>query len=130
MSFISIPPHWINVVAGIITVTLGLAYIARSGVIRKDFKIIIKGLQRVLTMLLVSQGLTHIFLGLLIVVIALSGQHAHIAKTVSSMCAGMLLVLGIVTGATGGQSEYILFRIGQFVQVIAAMMIFIGNIPR
>jgi hypothetical protein len=70
------------------------------------------------------------FLGVLVLVLALEGEREHIAKSISSMCGGMLLVLGIVTGATGGQSEYILFRIGQFAQVISALLIFAGNVPK
>jgi hypothetical protein len=130
MSILSIPPLWLNIAAGAITAILGLAYLFRFGAIVKDFKIIIKGLQRVLSMALLWQGLTLIFLGVLVMVLALSGQREHAAKVVSNMCAGMLLVLGIVTGGTGGQSEYLLFRIGQFALIIAAMMVFVGNLPR
>ncbi|HUI91346.1 MAG TPA: hypothetical protein VLX68_03770 [Chitinivibrionales bacterium] len=130
MSILSVPPLWLNVAAGAVTIILGLAYLVRSGAIVRDFKVIIKGLQRVLSMALIWQGLTLIFLGILVIVLALSGQREHTAKIVSNLCAGMLLALGIVTGGTGGQSEYILFRIGQFALIVAAMMIFVGNIPR
>jgi hypothetical protein len=127
MSVISISPLSLNFAAGIVAILLGLVYIVRSGAIIKDFKVILKGLKKVLAMALVWQGLFLIFLGLLVVVLALSGQREHIAKTVSYLCAGMLLALGVVTGATGGQSEYILFRIGQFAQIIAGFMILAGN---
>jgi hypothetical protein len=130
MSLLSIPPLWLNGAAGIMMFILGVVYIVRSGPIVKDFKIILTGLKRVLTMALVWQGLTMCFIGLLVVVLAATGQHDPSARTVSFLCAGMLLVLGIVTGSTGGRSEYILFRIGQFAQVVAAMMIFTGNLPR
>jgi len=129
-SLVSISPLTLNVIAGVLAMLLGLVYLARSGAIIKDFKIILRGMQKVLAMAIVWQGLTLIFLGFLVVVLALSGQREHIAKLISYVCGGMLLVLGIVTGATGGQSEYILFRIGQFVQVVAAIMIFVGNIPK
>jgi hypothetical protein len=130
MSVISLPQLSLNIIAGILTMAFGIACLLRTGAIKKDFKVILKGLQKVLTIALVGQGLTLIFLGLLVVVLALSGERDHIARSVSNMCGAMLLVLGIVTGATGGQSEYILFRIGQFVQVVAAILIFAGNIPQ
>lgn len=130
MSILSIPPLWLNIAAGILMIILGMAYIVRSDPMVKDFKIILTGLKRVLAMALVWQGLTLCFIGAVVVVLAVSGQREHIAKTVSNICAGMLLVLGIWTGATGGQSEYILFRIGQFALIVAAMMIFVGNLPR
>jgi hypothetical protein len=130
MSVISLPPLSLNIIAAVLTMALGIVYLIRTGAIRKDFKIILKGLQKVLTMTLVWQGLTLVFIGLLVLVLALSGQREHIAKSVSYMCGAMLLVLGVVTGATGGQSEYILFRIGQFAQVVAAILIFAGNIPQ
>jgi hypothetical protein len=130
MSLISLAPNGLNIIAGIIAVILGLAYLARAGAIKKDFKIIVKGLQKVLSMVLAVQGLTMVFVGLLVIVLALFGGREHIAKTVSFMCAGMLLVLGIVTGSTGGQSEYVLFRIGQFAQVVAALLVLAGNIPK
>ncbi len=130
MSLISIPPSGLIFSAGILSVILGIAYLARSGAVKKDFRIILKGLQKVLSMALAGQGLTMIFVGLVVMVLAVSGGREHIAKTVSFMCAGMLFVMGIVTGATGGQSEYVLFRIGQFVQVVAALLILAGNIPK
>jgi hypothetical protein len=130
MSILSIPPLWLNGAAGIMAIVLGIVYIIRSGPISKDFKIIIAGLKRVLSMALLWQGLTLCFIGIVVVALAATGQRDQSAKTVSFLCAGMLLVFGIVTGSTGGRSEYVLFRIGQFVQVIAAMMIFTGNLPR
>jgi|WetSurMetagenome_2_1015567.scaffolds.fasta_scaffold285262_2 hypothetical protein len=128
MSLISISPVGLNIAAGLIAVLLGIAYLARVGAIRKDFKIILTGLQKVLTMTLVWQGLTMIFLGVIAIVLAVFGGSENISKTISFMCAGMLLVLGIVTGSTGGQSEYILFRIGQFVQIVAALLILAGHV--
>jgi hypothetical protein len=130
MSILSIPPLWLNIAAGIIIFVLGIACIARSGPIVKDYKIILTGLKRVLTMALVWQGLTLCFIGAVVVVLAALGQRDAGSRLVSSLCAGMLLVLGIWTGSTGGRSEYILFRIGQFVMIVAAMMIFVGNLPR
>jgi hypothetical protein len=130
MSIISLSPLWLDLAAGIITIILGLAYLARMGALIKDFRIILKGLQKVLAMAFVSQGLFLIFLGFLVVVLSLFGEGAPIAKTMLFACSGMLLVLGIVTGATGGQSEYILFRIGQFAQVVASILILVGNVPR
>jgi hypothetical protein len=130
MSIISLSPLWLNLAAGIITIILGLAYLARMGALIKDFRIILKGLQKVLAMSFVSQGLFLIFIGLLVIMLSVFGQGAPIAKTMVFVCSGMLLVLGIVTGATGGQSEYILFRIGQFAQVVAAILILAGNVPR
>ena len=130
MSLVSLPPQSLNILAAFIALALGIAYFIRSGAIIKDFRIIIKGLQKILSMAMVGQGLTLVFLGLLVLFLALSGQREHIAKIVSNMCGAMLLALGIVTGATGGQSEYILFRIGQFAQVVAAILIFAGNISK
>ena len=130
MSIISLTPLWLDLSAGIIAIILGLAYLARTGAIIKDFRIILKGLQKVLAMTCVSQGLFLIFLGILVIMLSFLGHGAPIAKMMLFMCSGMLLVLGIVTGATGGQSEYILFRIGQFAQVVAAILILAGNVPR
>jgi hypothetical protein len=130
MSIISLSPLWLDLSAGIIAIILGLAYLARTGAIIKDFRIILKGLQKVLAMTFMSQGLLQIFLGIFVVVLSLFGQGVPIAKTMLFMCSGMLLVLGIVTGATGGQSEYILFRFGQFAQVVAAILILAGNVPK
>jgi hypothetical protein len=130
MSIVALPPFSLNVIAGILTILLGIAYLIRSSAIVRDFKILLKGLQKVLTMAMAVQGLTLIFVGALVVFLALFCQQEHIAQTLSYMCAAMLLLLGLVTGATGGQSEYVLFRIGQFAQVVAAILIVVGNIPR
>lgn len=121
---------WLNMGAGIMTAALGIAYILRSSPMVKDFRLVMAGLRKVLVMGFVCQGLALCFIGAVVVILAAMGQADPSARIVSSLCAGMLLALGIVTGATGGQSEYLIFRIGQFVKVIAAMMIFVGNIPR
>jgi hypothetical protein len=130
MSILSIPPLWLNIAAGLLMIVLGLAYIVKSGPMVKDYKIILSGLKRVLAMALVWQGLTLCFIGAIVVVLAVLGQRDAGSRLVSSLCAGMLLVLGIWTGSTGGRSEYVLFRIGQFALIIAAMMIFVGNLKR
>jgi hypothetical protein len=130
MSILSVPPLRLNIAAGIIIIALGLFCIIRSGPMVKDFKIIITGMRRVLFMALVWQGLTLCFIGAVVVTLAAAGQRDAGSRLVSSLCAGMLLILGIWTGSTGGRSEYVLFRIGQFALVIAAMMLFVGNLPR
>jgi hypothetical protein len=130
MSFISIPPLWITVAAGILTAVLGAAYLVRSGAIAKDLKLVITDHRRVVTMALVTQGLALCFIGIVVVVSALTAQRGSSATIVSFLCAGMLLVLGFVTAATGGRGEYVLFRVGQIATVVAAMMILVGNLPR
>jgi hypothetical protein len=130
MSFISIPPFWITAAAGILAFVLGIAYMARSGAIAKDFKLVITDHRRVVTMALVSQGLALCFIGIVVTVLALTGRHDASAKVVLFLSAGMLLVFGLVTAATGGRGEYVVFRFGQIGTVIAAMMILVGQVPR
>ena len=127
---LSIPPSWLTIAAGGLTFILGFAYIIRTGTIVKDFRLVLIDHRRILTMALVCQGFFLCFIGAVVAYCAVAGQYNPIARTVSFSCAFMLLVIGLWTGSTAGRGEYAVFRIGQFVPAIAAMMIFVGNLLR
>ncbi len=118
------------IAAGILSLALGVVYIARSGVVARDFKLVLSDHKRVLTMALVNQGLGLCFIGALVILSAILGKGNTISRIVEWMSAGMLFVLTFVTAATGGRGEYVIFRFGQLGLIVAAILILVGMVPR
>jgi hypothetical protein len=123
-----IPAPFLTIGAGVIVFILGLAYLVRTRAIAGDFKLVLLAHRRILIMALGSQGLALCFIGALIAVVAIAAPHDACGRLVSLISAGMLLVFAVWTGSTGAQSEYTLLRLSHFVKIVAAAMIFLGQV--
>jgi hypothetical protein len=126
MSVITIPAQWIAIAAGGIVFILGIMYIARAGAIVNDFRLVLIGHRRVLSMAIVCLGIFLCFTGGLVAYLAAMGQRELIAKTIILLCAGILLILSLVTSATGGRTDYVIFKLGQFGMMVAGLMMVAG----
>jgi hypothetical protein len=126
---LSIPPTWLTIAAGCCTVALGIAYFLQTRSIVHDFKLVLVSHRRILSMALVSQGLAHCFIGAVILLIAFWGPPSGFAKALSTACAVMLLVLAVWTGSSGARSEYFLLRVSHFVNIVAAALLMLGQLP-
>ena len=118
------------IAAGILSLALGIAYVATSRSVTRDFKLVLSDHRRVLAMALVNQGLGLCFIGALVILSAIFGKGNTISRMVEWMSAGMLFVLTFVTAATGGRGEYVIFRFGQLGLIVAAILILVGMVPR
>jgi hypothetical protein len=123
---IEFQPGWFTIAAGVLSAVMGIAYIFRCGAMVRDFRMGIAGHRWIVLMALVGQGLTLCFIGGLIIVVSIIGSGEAVSRTVLWLCAAMLLILGIWTGSTGGRSEYIVIRLGQFAEVVGAVLLFMG----
>lgn len=130
MSFVSVQSVWFTYGAGILSLALGIAYVATSRAVTRDFKLVLSDHRRVLAMALVNQGLALCFIGILVILAAVMGKRGMMVNIVEWASAAMLFVLAFVTAGTGGRGEYGIFRFGQLGLLVAAMLIAVGKIPR
>ena len=127
MPGITIPPLWLHDSAGFLVIVLGIAYILRAAPLADTFKLMLAAHRRTLVMALVSQGILLCFIGAIIILARLVSPDATLSRTLSFVCAGLLLIMSVWTGSTGAQSEYFLLKISHFVTIAAAGFVLLGN---
>jgi hypothetical protein len=101
----------------------GTAHIIPTRAIVNGFGEISEDNRKVLTMELIAEGLTLIFLGVLpLLVTVLVGIQDRTAGIVYLACAVMLLVMAVLTGVTGARTSTIWYRICPAVKTIVAAL--------
>ena len=77
----------------------------------------------------VAEGVTHISIGVLIVLVtAIEGAGDPATQLVYQVAAAALLVLGALTVATGARTPVIWFRICPFVMTASATLLIVGSL--
>jgi hypothetical protein len=127
MPGITIPSLWLHYGAGFLVIVLGIAYILRAAPLADTFKLILAAHRRTLVMALVSQGILLCLIGVVIIIARLVSPDSTLSRTLSFVCAGLLLIVSVWTGSTGARSEYFLLRISHFVTIAAAGFVLLGN---
>ena len=101
----------------------GTAHIIPTRAIVNGFGEISEDNRKVLTMELIAEGLTLIFLGVLpLLVTVLVGIRDRTAGIVYLACAVMLLVMAVLTGVTGARTSTIWYKICPAVKTIVAAL--------
>ena len=101
----------------------GTAHIIPTRAIVNGFGEISEDNRKVLTMELIAEGLTLIFLGVLpLLVTVLVGIQDRTAGIVYLACAVMLLVMAVLTGVTGARTSTIWYKICPAVKTIVAAL--------
>ena len=78
---------------------------------------------------LIAEGLTLIFLGVLVLLVTiLAGSQAEAAYIVYLACAIMLLVMAILTAMTGARTSTIWYKICPAVKTIVAALFVLGSV--
>jgi hypothetical protein len=112
-----------------IIILWGIAHLIPTRQILKGFGDISGDNKKILTMELISEGLTLIFLGVLPMLIILYGdtqsQTAHIVFYAE---AGMLLVMAAVTTFTGARTPVFWYKLCPAVKVIVAAFFMLGSV--
>lgn len=114
--------------AGIIIIW-GIAHIIPTKNVSKGFGAISEDNKKVLTMEVIAEGLTLIFLGVLpLLVTALSDFHSYTAHIVYVTCAVMLLVMAMLTLFTGARTPIIWYKICPAVKTLTAVLFILGSV--
>jgi hypothetical protein len=111
-----------------IIILWGIAHIIPTGAIVKSFGQIPDGQKKVLAMEVIAEGLTLVFLGVLpILVTALGDADSLTAKIVYLADGAMLLVMALLTSATGARTPTIWYRICPVVKTVTAVLFVFGG---
>jgi hypothetical protein len=106
----------------------GIAHIIPTRAIVQGFGAITEDNKKVLTMEIIAEGLTLIFLGVLAVLVtALGDSQSLTAKIVYLGEGAMLLVMAIVTLATGARTPTIWYKICPVVKTVVGILFIFGG---
>jgi len=112
-----------------IIILWGIAHLVPTGAIVKGFGEISEDNRKILTMELVAEGLTLIFLGVLpllvTILVSAQGQTAYIVYVA---CAVMLLVMAVLTLLTGARTSGVPYKICPVVKTVVAVLYILGSL--
>ena len=112
-----------------IIIAWGVAHLIPTGAIVKGFGEISGDNKQILTMELLAEGMTLIFLGALpLVFTILSGPQGKPADIVYMACAVMLLVMAILTLLTGARTSQIPYKICPVIKTAVAVLFILGSV--
>ena len=112
--------------AGIITVW-GIAHIVPVKSVVSGFGQISPDNRRIITMEWISEGLTLIFIGLLVLLTTIfAGPNNSLSHIVYWTSAGMLLVMAALTAATGARTSIVPIKICPWVKIAVAILFVLG----
>ena len=112
-----------------ISIAWGIAHLAPTKSVVKDFGEISADNRRIITMEWLAEGFTLIFIGLLVALItALYDYSNTISLLVYRVSAGMLVVMAVLTALTGARTKIIPIRICPFILVLVSVLFILGSI--
>lgn len=114
--------------AGII-ILWGIAHIIPTSQIVKGFGTISGDNKKVLTMEVLAEGLTLIFLGILPILVTILGDSQSTTALVVYVTSGvMLLVMAVLTLLTGARTPVIWYKICPAVKTLVAALYIVGSV--
>jgi len=116
-------------IGSIVIILWGIAHIIPTKAIVNGFGEISEDNRKVLTMELIAEGLTLIFLGVLpLLVTLLVGVQDRTAGIVYLACAVMLLVMAVLTGITGARTSTIWYKLCPAIKTVVAVLFILSRI--
>ena len=116
-------------IGSIVIILWGIAHIIPTKAIVNGFGEISEDNRKVLTMELIAEGLTLIFLGVLPLLVTLSvGVQDRTAGIVYLACAVMLLVMAVLTGMTGARTPTIWYKLCPAIKTVVAVLFILSGI--
>ncbi len=110
-----------------IIIAWGIAHLVPTKPIVSGFGEISADNKKILTMELIAEGLTLVFLGVLVLLVTLIGGAGNeVSKLVFWISAGMLLIMALLTALTGARTSGIPYKICPFVKTTVAVLVILG----
>jgi hypothetical protein len=107
----------------------GSAHLAPTREVAASFGDISTDNRRILVMEWMAEGVTHISIGLLVVLVtAAQGATNSATELVYRVCAAVLVALAALTAATGSRTPVIWFRVCPFVLSTAAVLLVVASL--
>lgn len=115
---------------GSIVITLwGISHIIPTKRVVNGFGSISVDNKRIITMEWIAEGLTLIFIGLLVLFVTiLGGSQNPVSVIVFTISALMLIVMAGLTGLTGGRTPITFFKVCPLVKTSVAILFFLGSV--
>ena len=112
-----------------IIIAWGIAHLIPTRQIVKGFGDISDDSKKILTMELLAEGFTLIFLGVLpLVFTILSGPQGKPADIVYLSAAAMLLLMAVLTAFTGARTPDIPYKICPVIKTVTAVLFILGSV--
>ena len=111
-----------------IIILWGIAHLIPTRAIVKGFGDISADNKKVLTMEIVAEGLTLIFLGVVPLLFTMSDGENVTVNRIIFACAMMLLVMALLTLFTGARTSVIWYKICPAVKTVAAVLFMLGSL--
>lgn len=112
-----------------ISIVWGIAHLAPTKPIVKGFGDISADNKRIITMEWLAEGLTLIFIGLLVLLVtALYDYTNAISILVYRVSAGMLVIVSTLTAVTGARTKVIPIKLCPFVKITVAVLFILGSV--
>ena len=108
-------------------VILGVAHLIPTKAIVKGFGVISEDNKRIIAMESIAEGITLIFLGVLVLLVTIIGNYQNtVSRAVFWACAIMLIVMAMLTALTGARTSILPYKICPFVKTAAAILFILG----
>ncbi len=107
----------------------GTAHLAPTRAVVASFGEITRDNRRILIMEWIAEGITHISLGVLVILVTVvEGAGDSATQLVDRVVAAVLLVLAALTAATGSRTPVVWFRVCPFVLGGAAALLVLASL--
>ncbi|MBA4383223.1 MAG: hypothetical protein C0410_00660 [Anaerolinea sp.] len=113
---------------GALTTLWGIAHLFPTKNVVKGFGEISKDNQNIITMEWIVEGVSLIFIGLLVVLVTFIDPLAVLSKAVFAFSSIGLVVLAIVSLFTGFKVNFIPFKLCPFIFTASALLVLIGGV--
>ncbi len=105
----------------------GVAHLIPTKAIVKGFGSISEDNKRIIAMESIAEGITLIFLGVLVLLVTILGGYQNTVSTVVLWaCAIILVVMAMLTALTGARTPILPYKICPFVKTAAAILFILG----
>ncbi len=112
--------------AGIITLW-GVAHLVPTKAIVKGFGAISEDNKKIIAMESIAEGLTLCFIGVLVLLVTIYiGIKNEAADVIYPACAVMLLIMAVLTLATGARTSILPYKICPVIKTVVAVLFFLG----
>ena len=116
-------------IGSVVIILWGIAHLILTKAIVSGFGEISDDNKKVVTMELIAEGLTLCFLGVLVLLVTImTDSQSEAANIVYLACAGMLVVMAVLTALTGARTPAVWYKICPAVKTIVAILFVLGTL--
>ena len=111
-----------------IIILWGIAHIIPTKAIVGGFGAISVDNKKIIAMESIAEGLTLIFIGVLVLLVTIFDYQSRAAYVVYLACAVMLLIMAVLTIMTGARTSLLPYKICPVVKTLVAVLLILGSL--